>query len=89
MPFMASRVLMSTLQVAEHSGGQDCAAPIALDRRVNADDRARGDLLSRRFASVDTTALRDHAACMYTLTPDEHPMLEPSRGSTTCTSEPA
>ena len=33
------------------------------------------DLLSRRFASVDTTALRDHAACMHTLTPDEHPML--------------
>ena len=63
-------------KVAEHSGGQDCSTPLALDRRVNADDRARvSDLLSRRFASVDTSAPRDHTACMYTLTPDEHPML--------------
>ena len=60
------------LKCAEHSGGGDVADPLNLNRDVDDADlgRVRG-FLNNSLPGV-TTTLVDHAACMYTMSPDEN-----------------
>jgi glycine/D-amino acid oxidase-like deaminating enzyme len=63
-------------KVAQHSGGESITNPTALDRSLRRADHAPiENFLAQRMPSVRATSCRDHAVCMYTMTPDEHPMV--------------
>jgi monomeric sarcosine oxidase len=64
------------LKVAEHSGGRPVTDPLALDRGVDPGDEAavRG-FLDRYLPGANGPRTR-HAACMYTLSPDEHFLVD-------------
>jgi sarcosine oxidase len=60
------------VKLAEHTGGQPVTDPGDVDRQPEARDDTRiGEFLRRHLPSVGPTRLQ-HAVCMYTLTPDEH-----------------
>lgn len=60
------------LKAAEHSGGAAIADPRAVDRRLHATDHERVDeFLNAHIPSVRTPC-REHAVCLYTMSPDEH-----------------
>lgn len=60
------------LKLAEHSGGGSVADPLSVDRSLHADDQAPiADFVHRHFPSV-SPACCDHAVCLYTMSPDEH-----------------
>jgi sarcosine oxidase len=64
------------MKIAEHSGGDAIANPDTLERALSPDDVAR----VRAFAldhlpGVDAEPVR-HATCMYTMTPDEHFVID-------------
>jgi sarcosine oxidase len=60
------------VKVAEHSGGQLVRDPGTVDRSPDpADDARILEFLSRCLPTVVRSRLH-HAVCMYTLTPDEH-----------------
>ncbi len=58
------------VKVAEHSGGEVLAGPDDYDRGVDSDDRLRIEDFLRRYFHGQLEA-RDHATCMYTMTPDQ------------------
>ena len=59
-------------KIAEHSGGRPLDDPLALDRSLDAEEQARCDeVVAHHFPGVHGPATR-HAACMYTMTPDQH-----------------
>lgn len=60
------------VKAAEHSGGEDVLDPTNLDRSVDAQDQARVAQFMKRFLPGVSTRLIEHSVCMYTLTPDEH-----------------
>jgi sarcosine oxidase len=64
------------LKVAEHSGGEAVADPSALERDLAPDDAAR----VARFVEQHLPGVRarpaQHAACMYTMTPDAHFLID-------------
>lgn len=61
-----------TLKVAEHTGGQQVADPLTVDRSLRLEDQQRiGRFLRRHLPRVEPTAER-HSVCLYTLTPDQH-----------------
>ena len=60
------------LKVAEHSGGKPVADPLRLDRTIHQDEQERIErFLQEHFCSVSKQQT-GHATCMYTMTPDEH-----------------
>jgi sarcosine oxidase len=60
------------VKVAEHTGGQPVANPNSLDRSPNADEQARlTQFLADHLPSVKDE-VSTHAVCMYTMSPDEH-----------------
>lgn len=60
------------LKVAEHSGGQVAADPLTDDRAVDTTDARRvTEFLANCFPTVEAPH-GDHAVCYYTMTPDEH-----------------
>ncbi len=60
------------LKVAEHTGGQPVVDPLNVDRSFDQADNARVEaFLASYLPGVDRRLLR-HSVCMYTLTPDEH-----------------
>ena len=60
------------VKVAEHTGGVDIADPLADDKAVEPEDRARVEAYIRDYLpGVSTTPVR-HAVCYYTMSPDEH-----------------
>ena len=65
------------LKVAEHNVSHDPVAdPLQLNRALTADDqRAVLDFLARFFPALQP-ALSKYAACMYSLTPDKHFVLD-------------
>ena len=65
------------LKVAEHNVSHDPVAdPLQLNRALTADDqRAVLDFLGRFFPALQP-ALSKYAACMYSLTPDKHFVLD-------------
>lgn len=64
------------VKAAEHSGGDEVIDPTALDRSLDPRERERvAAFLIRCAPGVSTRSIR-HAVCMYTLTPDEHFILD-------------
>jgi len=60
------------VKVAEHTGGADIADPLTDDKAVELQDRARVEAFIRDYLpGVSMTPVR-HAVCYYTMTPDEH-----------------
>jgi len=67
------------IKLAEHSGGRGVVDPDALDRTLQADDEVR----VRRFATQHLPRvapdIKRHSVCMYTMTPDEHFVIDRHR----------
>lgn len=64
------------VKLAEHSGGDDVFDPLALDRDPDVEDRRRIEsFLGAHLPGVSTREIA-HAVCMYTLTADEHFILD-------------
>ncbi len=69
---------MDTLgfKLAEHTKGTEVADPLQPDRNLWADDRRPLEaLLQRHFPGVTSDCLH-HAVCMYTMSPDEHFIID-------------
>jgi sarcosine oxidase len=65
------------LKVAEHSGGEEVRDPDALDRGLRPEDEAPvRRFLSRHLPAAALAPRKHHAACMYTMTPDEHFLID-------------
>lgn len=60
------------VKVAEHSGGEPIADPLEVDRQLRASDTLLVDQFVRDFIPSLQTPCRDHAVCLYTMSPDEH-----------------
>jgi monomeric sarcosine oxidase len=61
------------LKVAEHSGGEAVADPLAVDRSLRDADRAPVEAFLRRCVpGVASDGCLRHAVCLYTMSPDEH-----------------
>lgn len=64
------------LKVAEHLGGEVVDDPDRIDRTLRDDDvRQVAGFLEQHLPDVDPTPKR-HAICMYTMTPDEHFIID-------------
>jgi monomeric sarcosine oxidase len=60
------------VKVAEHSGGDEVADPLTVDRSLDPAEQARVErFLEDRLPGVRRQAAH-HAVCMYTMSPDEH-----------------
>lgn len=64
------------LKVAEHSGLGDIDDPGALNRDLTGEDLARVTAFIQQSLPCVTTELVRHSACMYTMTPDEHFLVD-------------
>jgi sarcosine oxidase len=73
------------IKVAEHklygsawtAGGEVVTDPLAVDRGQHPEELARmRGFLRAHLPQVDADALQGHAVCMYTMTPDEHFVLD-------------
>ena len=61
------------LKMGRHSGGKTIKRPLELDRDLHDYDRAPVEgFIGEYLPAVDADDLRQHAVCMYTMTPDEH-----------------
>jgi monomeric sarcosine oxidase len=60
------------LKAAEHSGGETVADPLRVDRILRDTDSAPVERFLRAHLPAAQTPCRDHAVCMYTMSPDEH-----------------
>ena len=60
------------LKAAEHSGGEPIDDPLAVDRRLHAADHDRVDHFLQAHIPAVRTPCREHAVCLYTMSPDEH-----------------
>lgn len=60
------------VKVAEHTGGEPVSDPLAVDRQLRPGEESRvAEFVEGQLAGV-TTKLMRHAVCMYTMSPDEH-----------------
>jgi len=60
------------VKVAEHTGGRTVSDPLAVDRGIDdGERRSVEDAVARRIPSLGRD-LADHAACLYTMSPDRH-----------------
>jgi sarcosine oxidase len=60
------------LKVAEHTGGELVSDPLAVDRVFDAADNARVEAFLESYLPNVRRELLRHSVCMYTITPDEH-----------------
>ncbi len=60
------------LKVAEHTGGSLVADPLTVDRTVEAAEQARVEGFLAEYLPQVGRPLAQHSVCLYTLTPDEH-----------------
>ncbi len=60
------------LKVAEHTGGQVVLDPATVDREMLAEERDRVVAFLQTHLPGVGPALRMHSVCLYTMTPDEH-----------------
>ena len=72
------------LKIAEHSGGQPVSDPLNLDLAIDSGDQSRIErFLHDYMPSVTSTCLK-HVACMYTMSPDEHFIVDRPDSWYTC-----
>ncbi|MCS6915573.1 MAG: N-methyl-L-tryptophan oxidase [Myxococcales bacterium] len=65
------------LKVAEHTGGAEVADPDMLDRSLRpGDEEPVRAFLVRHLPQAAQAPLQAHEACMYTMTPDEHFVID-------------
>lgn len=64
------------VKIAEHTGGQVVDDPLEVRRETDAADRDPVEAFARRYLPGVTTDLRKSAVCMYTMTPDEHFLVD-------------
>lgn len=63
-------------KLAEHSGGQDVQDPATVDREKHPNDITRlADFVKGHLPGLDP-APQDHSVCLYTMTPDQHFVLD-------------
>ena len=60
------------VKVAEHSGGRVVTDPLAVERAVDAGERDRIMAVIERHLPALGGDVADHAACLYTMSPDHH-----------------
>ena len=60
------------VKLAEHSGGAVVDDPLQVDRAVSADDERRLAEFQQQCLSGVSPQFTDHSVCMYTMSPDEH-----------------
>lgn len=64
------------VKVAEHSGGEAVADPLLVDRTLRPEDHRRvADFVEAHLPGA-TTEVRHHSVCMYTMTPDQHFIID-------------
>ena len=63
------------IKVANHSGGRTVADPIDLDRAVDPEERRQIERWLDDHLPGVNHPLTDHAACLYTMSPDHHFLL--------------
>lgn len=64
------------VKVAEHSGGAVVSDPLALDKAVDPADLARVRQFAEAYLPQLGAELTNHDPCLYTLSPDEHFILD-------------
>ena len=64
------------LKVAEHSGGQSVSDPLSLDRNVSAHDQDQVERFLAGYLPGVSRRCQHHVVCMYTMSPDEHFVLD-------------
>lgn len=64
--------LPSEVKVGEHSGGREVADPLHASRGIDPLDRQRVDAFVDHYLNDVTTQVVRHSACLYTMSPDEH-----------------
>lgn len=64
------------IKVAEHSGGQVVVDPSNLDRNVDLQDQSRCERFLDRHLHFTKRRLVHHSACMYTVSPDGHFVID-------------
>jgi sarcosine oxidase len=62
----------SGVKVAEHSGGEPVDDPLHVDRSLRERDLEPVEAFLRTHLPTVLPACRDHAICLYTMSPDEH-----------------
>lgn len=60
------------IKVGEHSGGWEVADPLNASRAEDPLDRQRVDAFVSQYLQGVTTQVVRHSACLYTMSPDEH-----------------
>jgi sarcosine oxidase len=63
------------VKLAEHTGGRPVADPLAVDRSVDAAEQVRIETWITDHLPTLGRDRRDHAACLYTMSPDAHFVL--------------
>jgi sarcosine oxidase len=63
------------IKVANHSGGRTVADPLDLDRAVDPEERRQIERWLGDHLPGVSHSLTDHAACLYTMSPDHHFVL--------------
>lgn len=64
------------VKFAEHTGGRTVANPLTVDRTIDPEEQRRlVEVLGRMLPGV-SAQVRDHAVCMYTMSPDEHFLVD-------------
>jgi sarcosine oxidase len=64
------------VKVAEHTGGQAVDDPLRVNREMDpAEEQAVRDFLAAHLPAV-STRLTDHTVCLYTMSPDEHFLVD-------------
>lgn len=64
------------VKMAEHSGGLEISDPLNVSRSLDENDCARVAAFAARWMPHMTTRLVDHRACLYTMSPDEHFLVD-------------
>jgi glycine/D-amino acid oxidase-like deaminating enzyme len=64
------------LKAAEHSGGETVADPLRVDRTLREADSAPVERFLHAHLPAAQTPCREYAVCMYTMSPDEHFILD-------------
>ncbi|MFQ5462272.1 MAG: N-methyl-L-tryptophan oxidase, partial [Phycisphaerae bacterium] len=69
-------VSQNLVKLGNHSGGTDIERPDELDRTLREDDGVDVRRFAARHLSGVSTVFSRHSVCMYTMTPDEHFILD-------------
>jgi monomeric sarcosine oxidase len=66
------RIDRNRVKVARHDAGESVAHPADVSRKLDAADQANVSQFVERRLPLATTGLLDHGTCLYTMTRDEH-----------------